>query len=330
MGSRAGWLVLALAICVGACGDTYQYRTREYMANSACGQGPYDVLVPADGTTAEDGVEVIACTPRRLAGQVLVQVGFPMRSSFGSDADNQRCVASQPVVVVAGAGAGAVAASSSGAVGAAGSAGLANAPALVEQPYRGGETGFADELCKPFGLPAQVIADEAMDHYAKEDWPVAPGEDMRVRIWSDVPNDLSGVIFLVRQVRASAKQKPRPVEHESPKPASVASAQAPPAPAPKPAAAAPHPSYSPPPPPLAEEQPPRTSDTAAWVPGYWTWTGTAWGWIAGSWRDASASAAPAPQAEQPGAPPVVGAIWIGGSWRRSGATWVWITGRWRR
>ena len=72
----------------------------------------------------------------------------------------------------------------------------------------------------------------------------------------------------------------------------------------------PTPSHGAPPAPLVEEKPARTNAAAAWVPGYWTWTGTDWGWIAGFWRDGEI---PAPRVEMPGASPQLGAIWIGGS-----------------
>lgn len=87
--------------------------------------------------------------------------------------------------------------------------------------------------------------------------------------------------------------------------------------------------HGPPPAPLVEERPPAPGATAAWTPGYWTWTGSEWGWIAGFWRDGRV-ALPVPRVELPGPPPQPGAIWIGGAWRLRAGAYVWIGGRWRR
>lgn len=74
----------------------------------------------------------------------------------------------------------------------------------------------------------------------------------------------------------------------------------------------------PPPPPRAEAQPPRPSEHAEWVPGYWRWDGFAYGWIAGSWRIPEqdraarpivAAPAPPPPPQQPAPPPRTGWAW---------------------
>src|SRR5271170_294008 len=91
---RLGWLALGVVAC-----NSFNYHTHEFIAGTACGQGPYDVHIPADGTTAEDSVEVFVCTPRRIAGHVEVTIGgLHDNETFGSDADNQRCVAGAGVV----------------------------------------------------------------------------------------------------------------------------------------------------------------------------------------------------------------------------------------
>src|SRR5690242_8242581 len=42
----------------------------------------------------------------------------------------------------------------------------------------------------------------------------------------------------------------------------------------------------PPPPPIAEERPPAPGPQAAWVAGYWHWTGMHYAWIPGHWESA--------------------------------------------
>jgi WXXGXW repeat (2 copies) len=46
----------------------------------------------------------------------------------------------------------------------------------------------------------------------------------------------------------------------------------------------------PPPAPLTEERPPAPSAQAAWVAGYWHWTGVHYAWIPGHWEQAPAGA----------------------------------------
>jgi hypothetical protein len=301
---RFGWLALGVVAC-----NSFNYHTHEFIAGTACGQGPYDVHIPADGTTAEDGVEVFACTSHRIAGHVEVEIGhYAMADeAFGSGADNQRCVATGGVVTATASGSSS--SSSSG-----GSGETSAAPALIEEKYDGTESAFDEDLCKALGLPIQqILTSTTVGHDLGEVDLVAKGADMHVRIWSDVPNDLSGVIFMVRQLTSThAPRKPEKVDPPDPS-ERVAVTKPPP------------PSHGAPPAPLVEEKPERTSNAAAWVPGYWTWTGAEWGWIAGFWRDGDV---PAPRVEMPGAAPT-GAIWVGGNWQRHSGSWVWIAGRWR-
>jgi hypothetical protein len=304
---RFGWLALGVVAC-----NSFNYHTHEFIAGTACGQGPYDIHIPVDGTTAEDGVEVFACTSHEIAGHVELEIGkFPMADdTFGSNADNQRCMATGAVVTATANGS-----SSSSSAAIAGSAETSSAPVLIEQQYDGTESAFDEDLCKALGLPTQqILTATTVGHDLGEVDLIAKGADMHVRIWSDVPNDLSGVIFMVRQLTSThAPRKPDPVD---PPDSSKRVAITPPPP----------PSHSAPPSPLVEAKPERTSDAATWIPGYWTWTGAAWGWIAGFWRDGDV---PAPRVEMPGAAPRSGSIWVGGSWRRDHGAWIWIAGRWR-
>ncbi|MFT3838152.1 MAG: hypothetical protein QM723_14315 [Myxococcaceae bacterium] len=97
------------------------------------------------------------------------------------------------------------------------------------------------------------------------------------------------------------------------------------------------------PPPIAraEEQPPKPSEHAEWVPGSWVWDGWEYQWTGGGWRVPDSDIAakltvqapappPEPRVEVSVAPrPVLGAVWVAGAWYWSGAGWVWIPGTWR-
>jgi hypothetical protein len=171
-------------------------------------------------------------------------------------------------------------------------------------------------------LQTQVIVHSTMFMHAPGD--AEHGGEFYLWLWSDAPNDLDRVVFMVR--REVSKKTKEEVDKEQAKRARE-DAQHPP----KRDAVAwtppPRADHAAPPAPLAEarpEQPPNT----VWVPGYWTWTGTAWGWIAGSWR-AARVAMPAPRVEVPGTPLAPNAVWIVGAWQRRAGTWVWIGGCWR-
>jgi len=310
--------LLLIALATGCAADTKSH-TRAFVADTTCGQGPYDVHLRADGKTGGDGIEVIACTPRRISGRAMFAAnGYEVSNrAFGDATDNQRCVGGRPTIVTAGTGDGA---STTAAAGDAGRASAA-APVLVERPFTGTETPMSgDDLCKPLGLEAQtIIGSTMMMRIDEKDTFMPAGADLHIRIWSDVPNDLEGVVFMVRHLTST--KTPKQMKKE------VASWETSDAPVP-PKRAEPK-GHGPPPAPLVEEQPARTTATAAWVPGYWSWTGSAWGWVAGFWRDERV-AMPAPRVEMPGAAPGEGAIWIGGTWSLRAGAYVWIGGRWRR
>ncbi|HEX4451283.1 MAG TPA: YXWGXW repeat-containing protein [Kofleriaceae bacterium] len=296
-----------------------------FAAPSACAQGPFEVDVPADGTTAVDGIALVACTPRRLVGHAEIWIGSTAEmSSFGDVADNARCVGGSGTAVIATAGS----ATSVGGDASTGSAAPA-AAALVKQTFSGSDADDESSICARYGGSAQEIADYHVTRTSAE-IRVEPGEPMTVRFWSAEPNDLAGVVFLIRHV-TSTKPPKQLSKDEAAKLARDRAAENQRAFAEQPhrAPVAPQPTETPwraPPQPLAEVQPDRPNEAATWVAGYWKWTGAAYGWVAGFWRDAADM--PAPQVESPGAAPH-GAIWIGGAWRRSGGGWVWIGGRWR-
>ncbi|HEY4058295.1 MAG TPA: hypothetical protein VGM39_16900 [Kofleriaceae bacterium] len=316
---RPTWLLLFV---VAGC-NSYHTKTHAFVATEACGQGPFDVVLPAQATTGGEGMEVIACTPRRLAGHVELRISYmPTRATdFGDVADNQRCLAGGPVVVTEGVGA---ASSATVGGGGGGHAVETTSSNLVERPFTGSETPFADDLCKEYGLTAQTILGVTTMARADNIW-LKAGDPLHVRIWSDMPNDLEGVFFMVRQVIdnesvehvAKEQKKYEREQREHPHTAEVEQPR-------RSAEAMPEP----PPPPLAEERPAAPTAQAIWISGYWVRSGDRWGWIAGFWRD-DRYAMPAPQVEIPGEPPRLGAVWIGGSWTVRAGGQVWVRGRWR-
>ncbi len=308
--------LLLLALAAG-CGSDVNRHTHAFVAPSTCGQGPYDIHFVSDGKTGGDGVEVIACTPRRISGHVSFAVNHYelVNTTFGDAADNARCLGGTPTVITAAAGSGGDARGTTGPAGVATSSG----PTLIERPYTGSETPFPDELCKDMGLVAQQVLGETMLMRDSENGFAPAGSDLHVRLWSDVPNDLDGVVFLVRQL--TSKKTPQQVAKEEAKRDAKHDHRDEVVRRPERA-----PDHGPPPAPLVEEQPPRPAVAATWIAGYWSWTGTQWGWVAGFWQ---AQGMPAPRVEVPGEAPHAGAIWIGGTWTLRAGAYVWITGRWR-
>lgn len=305
---------IAAALIAAGC-STYHYQTHAYVASTRCGQGPYDFELTLEGHHPE-GVEVIACTPRQLAGYTEVTAKSVTdhatsigTESFGDKPDNQRCVSGQQIAVATNSVTSGTGSAPQGAAG-----DPAAAPKLVEQAFVGQDVevmGEDDALCRPYGLHAQHLMGPMM--FDDDLW-VAPGNEVHVRLWSDTPNDLERVVFLMRDVRSS-KALAKGEIHEL-RPGEMV--EAPP----------PVHDHGAPPSPLAEERPPSPSTRATWVPGYWTWTGDRWGWMSGFWRDEQV-ATPASRVEVPGAPPAPSAVWITGAWQLRGGTWVWTSGRWR-
>ncbi|HEY1546927.1 MAG TPA: YXWGXW repeat-containing protein [Kofleriaceae bacterium] len=321
---------IALVLVVAACSSDLRYQTQVFAAPQACAQGPFEVDVAADGTTAVDGIELVACTPRRLVGHAEIWIGSTAEmSTFGDTADNARCVGGGGgAVVVAAAGSGSATSSAGGA-----SAGSATKPVLVEQTFRGSAGDDEAAICAGYGGSAQEIADYHVTRTSAEPR-VHHGDAMTVRLWSVEPNDLDGVVFLIRHVTSTkppkqlSKDEVAKLERDRAAENARIAKQAVASPSPR---STPQPTDTPwqaPPPPLAEARPDQPSAAATWVPGYWKWTGTSYGWVAGQWRDASIADMPAQRIEAPGDAPR-DAIWIAGAWHRSGGRWVWIGGRWR-
>lgn len=67
------------------------------------------------------------------------------------------------------------------------------------------------------------------------------------------------------------------------------------------------------PPQAQQEVPsPRPSRDHVWVPGYWTWRGDRYEWMAGHWE----------------IPPRAGAVWVPPRWQPEGTSWRFYEGYW--
>ena len=123
-----------------------------------------------------------------------------------------------------------------------------------------------------------------------------------------------------------------------PPPAQQAAKPRPTTPEPPPAPVA-HAPEGPPPAAQMETPPPKPSLHAAWIAGFWKWTGFAWFWLEGWWKvpqqDLVAQTtiqAPAPPppivVEVMPPPPIPEAVWLAGVWYWNGHVWLWHAGRW--
>jgi hypothetical protein len=166
-----------------------------------------------------------------------------------------------------------------------------------------------------------------------------------IDLWSDEPNDLAGVVFVVEQhavvpdmtvERWHAYQDAKLAwrkRYDAFLNGEVASGRS---------------SWidssvtmPPPPPPRTETAPPRPSRNARWVAGYWQWAEGAFHWIVGMWEVPDSDIAqdltvhaptppPAARAEPPDGPaPATTAVWTPGQWQWDGRAYVWIAGSWR-
>lgn len=169
---------------------------------------------------------------------------------------------------------------------------------------------------------------------------------IQLDIWSEVPNDLEGLVFVIERSKVGADMTPErwaaflaageayykaymanlAIDVKSGRTTIVNSEI----------------SAPPPPPPRAEVQPPRPSQHARWIPGYWLYEDKSFHWLAGLWEVPEADVqhaltmqAPTPPPVEPArdepteAAPVRAAVWTPGSWQWDGRAYVWIAGAWR-
>ena len=321
------------------------FETRErlaYRASDRCGQGPY--RIETDSLRARYGEQIVvyACGPHEISGSYRLSVARKGRAAessdhaFGFGRGNEACKASRATVARAGAGTGAGA----GAPGGAGSGGgAAAAPPAAMKPTTLERVASVPEQC-------QIRSSVLDSTYEMVGDGIALDAHLVVDLWSEEPNDLEGLVFVIEKQAvvadmtverwkafldadrawhdrylaflngevASGRTKLIDMTVKTP----------------------------PPPPARAEVRPPRPSRNARWIPGYWHYDAASFHWIAGLWQvpdediaqDLTVHAPTPPPApppvEQPQEPrPAATAVWTPGQWQWDGRAYVWIAGAWR-
>lgn len=319
-----------------------------FRAPDGCGQGPWRVTFPAQGSHFVEGFSAYVCARHDVRGDARIVAegrGPYTPHVYGYDrAENARCLASEAERAQA------------GATQAAPSPPTPSAPA--RRPRRGSRTPTPVEVAPPTvpelerlegefsGCPegTRRIGITSMDFLSYEGPAIEAGVRVGLELWSAEPNDFEGAIFVLEHkvidegvtadsFRAflDAREAWR-VRYDAAIEAEVAAGRS------RYVASAPT-SDVPPPPPRAEVPPPRPSANATWVPGYWHRAGE-WVFLPGFWRVPESDverdltvhapeAPPPPRVETPPPPPAPEATWTPGYWQWGGESYVWIDGAYR-
>jgi len=320
----------------------YEVRERAvYRPTDRCGQGPY--RVESDSLRAKYGerMVVFACGKHVIRGNYRLtttrkaQAPTTSEAAFGFDRDNAACKGREVAVTSGGTRGGAAAGAGGGRGG------------------RGGTTAKAPTTIKPVTLehatsvPDDCVRSFVLDHtWSTLDDSVAIDARFVIDLWSDEPNDLEGLVFVVEKSAVvgdmtrerwqayrdasdayyKAYMADLDVEVRAGRTTLIDTTVKTP----------------PPPPPRAEVQPPRPSRNARWIPGYWFFEDAKFHWIAGLWdvpeedvrRELTVQAPTPPPAapahDRPTEPqPTRTAVWTPGSWQWDGRVYVWVDGAWR-
>lgn len=318
--------------------DPYELRDKTaYASKDRCGQGPYRFESEALKARYGERVVVYACG-KAIRGNYRMtttrRYGTPStdESAFGhATPDNAACKGT-PVAVAA---PGTSTASGGGRGGSSGGGPTAAAPTKLD----------AHVLTK-----AEVPADCKKTSVTSYGWSsagaVALDGTLTFDIWSDVPNDLEGLVFVVERLAIPADMTPerwknyerdydlwydayRKFSDEQLAAGEWTlvdtSVKTPPPPAPR-----------------AETPPPKPSANARWIPGYWHYAEAKFHWIAGLWdvpeedvkkeltvQAPSPPPVRAPRDVPPEPRPTTAAVWTPGSWYWDGRAYIWIAGAWR-
>ena len=325
-------------------------RKTGYRATERCGQAHRIELVPVSARFSET-VRVHACSPRAISGNYKLTTTYARgrdsttERAFGDGRDNGACVASATERAAASTSAVESTTATSGKRGGKRTSAPAAAPTATATA--------APDLLVATPVPSTCTTTEhIIDHtWISEDGvPLPPGGKLTLDLWSDAPNDLEGVVFVVEQLAVVADMtQERWATYRAADKAywdrmnayvdrrvaagtlnwvdrSVKAA--------------------PPPPKKIEVAPPKPSLNASWVPGYWHLDKGSYHWSAGFWRVPDSDiekeltvkapepppAAPPPkvvEAPRPPPPPTPTAAWAPGQWQWDGRAYVWIDGAWR-
>ncbi len=321
----------------------YEVRERKaYRPTERCGQGPYRLETDSLRSKYAERMVVYACGKHAISGNYRMtttrktMAPSSSEASFGWSRDNQACKAREVAVTsgtsAAGGGGGAAGGGRAGSGGA-----TAKAPAKIKSVA----------LEPAASVPEDCVRSFVLDHswIAWEDGVAIDGH-VAIDVWSEEPNDLEGLVFVVEKSAVVADMTlERWRAHRAAEDAYYKAYMA-------------HLDVEvragrtqlldtkvkapPPPPPRAEAQPPRPSRNARWIPGYWHYEEAKFHWIAGLWdvpeedlkRELTVQAPQPPPAEPardepPAPPPTRTAVWTPGSWQWDGRAYVWVPGAWR-
>jgi hypothetical protein len=320
----------------------YEVRERQvYRPTERCGQGPYRLEGDALRAKFGERMVVFACGKRAISGNYRItttrkkQAATSDEAVFGFHRDNEACKAREVAATrgAASSGGGGPAGGGSGKSGAT----TATAPAMIKPVTLERGTSV------PEGCVRSGVIDSSWT--STEDG-IGIDAHVVIDLWSDEPNDLEGLVFVVEKSAVAADMTLErwhayqeaydawikaylanlDVEVRAGRTTILDSKVKTP----------------PPPPPRAEVQPPRPSRHARWIPGYWFYEDAKFHWIAGLWdvpeedvqrqQTVQAPTPPpaAPAHDEPAEPqPTRTAVWTPGSWQWDGHAYVWIAGAWR-
>ncbi|AKF03244.1 YXWGXW repeat-containing protein [Sandaracinus amylolyticus] len=219
------------AVVLFGCGPALSHEAiaiRGFQPPERCGQGPYEIVVEARGHRWGEGVELVALSPRNIEGQYDVRAGdevvargalprrwvpsltstagtYELREDAGP-VDNARCLSleAQRAVELGGGGE------------------IVTPPPVVAVPQEPTSGGPTEAIHTP-GLELRVIEWTAPHPLSAIElqqlgvgrievvrewwWPhdperdpapaLAAGTPIRIRVWSDLPNDLEGATFVL-------------------------------------------------------------------------------------------------------------------------------------
>jgi hypothetical protein len=315
--------------------------TAVYRPTDACGQGPYRLETDTLHTAYGERLYVYACGKHAIQGNYRItnthkgSTPSTKEASFGFSRENGACTAHEVTTTTAGSSGGT-------GVGPRASGGRSNGPAIA-----------APATLKPVALerataiPADCVRTQVINTSTVTTGGGLTSEwHIQIDLWSDVPNDLDGLVFVVERSNVRPDMTPEgwaafiaagdayhaaymanlEVNVKSGRTRILDSKVTAPAP----------------PPPRVETQPPRPSQNARWIPGYWLYEDASFHWLAGLWEVPEADVqraltvqAPTPPPAEPARDeptdpaPVRAAVWTPGSWQWDGRAYVWIAGAWR-
>ena len=221
-------MVAGLAVGCGPYMDRDTIAVLAYQAPERCGQGPYEIVVPARGGRWGEGVEVVAYSPRQIEGRYEVSVGdevlatgaferrqVPSRQSTAADpewamntsdapTDNARCLApdAQRAIAESTSGGEAVVVPASPS---------ASGTIVSDTPVEASSVELREvRWGRWFELTPAQMSERGLGRVSivERSWhprdpendptpPLAPDTPIRIRLWSNLPNDLEGVSFVV-------------------------------------------------------------------------------------------------------------------------------------